>query len=90
MSVLELKNLSNDDLKKCLMEQINIEDWIDKCSKCGYPKLINKNLHRDATCTKDEEVSDVLNKNWEEHNKRIKPILKALKEEYDNTDDHNR
>ena len=52
MSVLELKNLSNDNPKKRLTKQINIEDWPDKCSKCGYPKLIHKNLHRDATCTK--------------------------------------
>ena len=52
MSVLELKTLTNDDLKKLLTETINIEDWTEKCSKYGYAKLIHKKLHRDATCPK--------------------------------------
>ena len=82
MSAVQLKNLSNEDLRKHLTEQINIEDWTDKCSKCGYPKLIHKELHRDATCTRDQEVPNVLNKNWEEYTRRIKPILKALKEDF--------
>ena len=64
------------------MEQINIEDWTDKCSKCGYPKLIHKNLHRDATCTEKQESLDVLQKYQEEYTKRVKPILKVLKEYY--------
>ena len=44
--VVDLKNLTNDDLKKCLALQIALEDWTDECSKCSYPKLIHKNLHR--------------------------------------------
>ena len=55
MSVLDLKTLTDHDLKKRLTEQINVEDWTDKCSKCGYPKLIHKNLHRDATCTREAD-----------------------------------
>ena len=82
MSVLELKNLTDPKLKKSLMEQINVEDWTDRCSKCGYPKLIHKNLHRDATCTREPEALDVLSKHWEEYTKRIKPILRILKKEY--------
>jgi len=82
MSVLKLKAILKDDLMKRLTKRINIEDWIEKCSKCGYPKLIHKNLHRDATCTRDPDNQDALSKNWEEYTKRIKPILKALEEEY--------
>ena len=44
MSVVELKNLSSDDLKKRLAQQIYINDWTDKCGKCGYPKLIKDHL----------------------------------------------
>ena len=50
MSVIELKSLSNDDLKKQLIKKIDIEEWIDKCSKCGYPKMIHKKMNKDATC----------------------------------------
>ena len=64
------------------MEQINIEDWTDRCSKCGYHKMISKNLHRDSTCTREPEALDVLSKHWDEYTKRIKPILRILKENY--------
>ena len=33
MSIVELKNLWNDDLKKRLASQIDIEDWTDECGK---------------------------------------------------------
>ena len=35
LDVLELKNLSGDDLKKKLAEQVDLEDWTDECRKCG-------------------------------------------------------
>ena len=73
MSVVELKNLSKDDLKKRLAQQIDIEDWTDKCGKCGYPKLLHKELHREAACTREQEVRNVLNKNCKEYTRRIKP-----------------
>ena len=79
MSLIDLKTLTNDDLKKRLTEHINVEDWTDNFSKYGYPKLIHKNLHRDATCTEKQEAPDALIKYWDEYTKRIKPILKALK-----------
>ena len=81
MSLLELKTLTNNDLKKSLTQQINVEDWTFKYSKCGYPKLLHKNLHRNATCTEKQESLEVLNKNLEEYAKRIKLDLKALKED---------
>ena len=74
--------MSNDDLKKCLAQQIDIEDLTDKCCKCRYPKLLYKELHRETACTREQEVPNVLNKNWEEYTRRIKPILKALKEDF--------
>ena len=60
MSVVELKNLSNDDLKKRLASQIDIEDWMDECGKCGYPRLLHKELHCEAACTKEQELPNIL------------------------------
>ena len=82
MSLVELKSLLNDDLKKRLASQIDIEDWRDECSKCGYPRLLHKELHREAACTKDQELPNILKENWKEYQKRVKPILKILKEEF--------
>ena len=74
--------MTKDDLKKKLTEQVNLEDWPDKYTKCGYPKLLHQGLHRDATCTEIQKESlEVLTKNWDEYARRVKPILKALKED---------
>ena len=81
MSLLDFKIMLIEDLRKRLTEQINVEDWTDSCNKCGYPKLIHKNLHRDTTCMEQQETPESLNKFWDEYKKRIKPILKALKED---------
>ena len=56
MSLLDLKTLNNEDLKIRLTEKINVKDWTDSYSKCGYPKLIHRNLHRDATCTEKQKL----------------------------------
>ena len=55
---------------------------MDECGKCGYPKLLHKEIYRKAACTQEQEVPNILKKNWEEFNKRVKPILKILKEEF--------
>ena len=48
--VIDLKNLTNDNLKKCSASQIALEDWMDEYGECGYPKLLHKDyvLHCDA------------------------------------------
>ena len=81
-NIVPLENLSNDNLKKCLASQIALEDWTDECSKCGYPRLLHKDfaIHCDATCTRGMEVPNILRENWKEYNKRVKPILKMMKE----------
>merc|ERR1711873_248982 len=81
MSLLDFKLMLNEDLTKRLTEHMNVEDWTDSCNKCEYPKLIHKNLHRDATCTEKQETPEALIKYWDEYKKRIKPVLKTLKEE---------
>ena len=53
-NVIELKNLLNEDLKKCLASLIDIEDWTDECGQCGYPRLLHKELYREASCTKEQ------------------------------------
>ena len=82
-NIVTLDNLSNDDLRKCLASQIAPEDWMDECSKCGYPRLLHKDyvLHRDATCTQGIEVPYILRENWKAYTQRVKPILKMMKEE---------
>ena len=81
MFIVNLKNLLNDNLKKRLVSQINLDDWADDCAKCGYPRLLHKELHRASACTQEQEVPNILNKNWAEYRKRIKPLLRELKEE---------
>ena len=39
-------------------------------------------MHREAACTKEQELPNILKENWKEYRKRIKPILKILKEEF--------
>ena len=82
MSIVNLENLSNDELKKRLASQINIEDCADECSKCEYPRVLHKGLHREAACTKEQELPNILRENWKEYRKRVKPILQKLKEEF--------
>ena len=81
--IVFLDNPTNDNLKKSLASQIALEDWTDECSKCGYPRLLHKDyvLHCDAACTRGQEVPNILRENWKEFHKRVKPILKMMKEE---------
>ena len=82
-NIVQLENLSNDDLRKQLASQIALTDWIDECSKCGYPRLLHKDyvLHRDATCTRGMEVPNTLRENWKAYTQRVKPILKLMQTE---------
>ena len=82
LDILELKNLSSEDLKKRLAKQVDLEDWTDECGKCGYPRLLHREFHREAACTKKQELPNILKDNLKEYRKRIKPILKILKEEF--------
>ena len=65
-NVIELKNITNDNLKKHLASQIALEDWMDECGKCNYPKHLHKDhvLHRDAVCAQEREVPNILRENW--------------------------
>ena len=50
-TVVQLDSISNEELRKRIVSLINIEDWADECHKCGYPKVLHKELHRDVSCT---------------------------------------
>ena len=78
-NIVKLENITNEELKKRIVSLTNIEDWTDECSKCGYPRVLHKELHRTAACTQKQEVPNILSKNWTEYRKRVKPILKELK-----------
>ena len=82
-NIVQLENLSNENLRKWLASQIALVDWMDECSKCGYPRLLHKDyvLHRDATCTRGMEVSNILRESWKAYIQRVKPILKIMQEE---------
>ena len=38
-------------------------------------------LHRDAACTRQEEVPNILRENWKAYTQRVKPILKIIQTE---------
>ena len=80
MVIVNLDNLSNKELKKRLESEINLDDWADDCGKCGYPRLLHKELQRASTFTQEHEVPNILNKNWQEYKKRIKPLLRYLRD----------
>ena len=80
--MVELDSITNDDFKKRPISLINLYIWPDECSKCGHPKVLHKELHKTAACTQDQEVPNILSKNWTEYRKMVKLILKDLKETY--------
>ena len=69
LDVLELKNLSGEDLKKRLAEQVNLEDWTDEYGKCRYTRLLHRELHREVACTQKQELPNILKE--KEYRKRI-------------------
>ena len=70
--VTQLISISNKELKKRVVNLINVKDWADECSKCGYPWLFHwDEKHRDALCTQEAEVPDILNKIWSEFRKWV-------------------
>ena len=77
MSIVDLDLMLNDELKKRVASLVSLEDWADKCNKCGRPAL----LHRDRECTtQEQEPPDIVNKIWSDYRMRVKPILKTLKD----------
>ena len=80
LTIRNIVQLSNKDLKKLVSEYISLEDIYDECDKCGRP--INLHQEPDAECTRDvDEGRDVIKENWSLLKKRLKKILKEIKEE---------
>ena len=78
MSIYNIAKLSNKDLKKLASEYISLDYVYDKCEECGRPVI----LHQEDECTRDvDESLQVIAKNWIDFKKRLKPILKDIKEE---------
>ena len=80
MTFVNLENMKNDKLKNRLAFLINLEDWANECGKYRYPKLLHKELLREAVFTREQELPNILQENWKEYKKRVKPILKNQKE----------
>ena len=80
MSIYNIAQLSNVELKRLASEYISLDDVYDGCEDCGRPVI----LHRTEECTRDvEETLKVVDKNWRDLKKRLKPILKQIKTERD-------
>ena len=57
-----------------------MEDIYDQCDKCRRPIILHQEPGEE--CTREvDEGPDVINKNWSILKKRLKPILKEIKEE---------
>ena len=79
MSVVDLDQVSNDDLKKRVSSLISIDDWSDECGQCGRPSL----LHRGGPCTRSErEPPDVILKIWSDFRSRIKSVVTMVKADW--------
>ena len=78
MSIYNITKLSNKDLIKLTSEYISLDNVNDKCDECGRPVI----LHQQEECTRDvEEGLEVIAKNWRDLKRRLKPILKEIKNE---------
>ena len=78
--------LSNDNLKNFVLNCIPLDDVYDECENCGRPTL----LHKEGNCTRTvEETEYVVNKNWTDLKKRLKPIFKKVKQERQNEAEQN-
>ena len=72
MYIVNLENLSNDELKKRLAFQIKLKIW--------QMSVVNVDIQ--DYYTKEQELQNILKENWKDYWKRVKPILKILKEEF--------
>ena len=80
ISIYNQQTLSNKDLKKLVNEYISLEDIYDECDECGRPVILHQNPSEECTRRVDEGL-EVVAKNWRDLRRRLKPILKEIKEE---------
>ena len=86
MSIYNIANLSHDALKKLVEQCISLDDVYDECNNCGRPVL----LHKGSECERTvEETAEVVTKNWSDLKRRLKPILKEIREERKTETDRN-
>ena len=72
--------------KKLASEYLSIDNVYDECEECGRPVI----LHMTEECTRDvDEGLEVIAKNWRDLKKRLKPILKEIKEEREKEKEQN-
>ena len=57
-----------------------MEDIYDECEQCGRPVILHQEPGEECTRDSDEGL-EVIAKNWRDLKKRLKPILKDIKEE---------
>ena len=54
MSIFNIAQLSNKDLKKLVSEYISLDDIYDDCDQCGRPVLLHQNPGEECTRDVDE------------------------------------
>ena len=86
MSIYNIAKLFHKDLKRLASEYISLDDVYNECENCGRPVI----LHKEEECTRDvDESLKVIAKNWRDLKKRLKPILKDIKEEREKEKEQN-
>ena len=74
--MIDVMNLTKDNAKKRLNEQIDLDYYMALCIMCGLPR----SLHRGETYTQSNRV-DTKEKCqvWKEYREKIKPIVVWIK-----------
>ena len=80
MSIYNLQTLSNIDLRKLVNEYIPLDDVYNECDDIGRPVILHLNPSEECTWNLDLSL-EVVAKNWKELRRRLKPILKDIKQE---------
>ena len=79
-TIYNIAKLSNKDLSKLVSEYISLEDIYDECDQCGRPVILHQDPGGECTRESDEGL-EVIAKNLLDLKKRLKPILKDIKED---------
>ena len=75
MTIIDVKKVSDDDVKKRLNEVIDLGDWSDEWENCGLPQLLHHSAYTRQTSLETNEALDT----WSEFRVRMKPLVGWIK-----------
>ena len=76
---MDVKKLSEDEVKKRLNKLIYVNDCSDECQKCGLPQLLHIGACTWINRTDEKEEFQVL----KDFSKKMKPLVIWMKRERD-------